>query len=108
MPEHSLDSTPNRKSGMTRPLVRSLVLPCALAASALALLPLLAQQPRGKKYALFVGVNEYDSKHLSKLNYPENDVTKTARAAPGERCCGGATARWSGDPRLQAGADAGA
>ena len=63
-------------------VARPLALPCALAAAALALLPLLAQQPKGKRYALLVGVNEYDSKHLGALSYPEADVTETADGLP--------------------------
>lgn len=33
---------------------------------------------KGKKYALLIGVTEYDSSHFSKLNYAENDVEKLA------------------------------
>jgi hypothetical protein len=58
------------------------LLPMALLA-ALALLialPLAGQdKPKGKKYALLVGITEYDHSKLAPLKYTENDVEELAR-----------------------------
>src|SRR5205807_10253447 len=37
-----------------------------------------AQQPESKKYALLVGVNEYDKNELRNLQYSDSDVTALA------------------------------
>jgi uncharacterized caspase-like protein len=37
-----------------------------------------AQPPAGKKYALLVGVRDYDSARLASLRFPENDVEELA------------------------------
>jgi len=39
---------------------------------------LRAQEPQGKKYAVLVGVREYDRNQLRSLPYPENDVQELA------------------------------
>src|SRR4051794_38197338 len=38
-----------------------------------------ADSPAGKKYALLVGVKDYDHANLTPLQYPENDVEELAR-----------------------------
>src|SRR5262249_6005556 len=49
----------------------------ALAALLLAALSAgLAQPPAGKKYAVLVGVKDYDHAGLRNLDYPVNDVVK--------------------------------
>ena len=63
-----------------RCLPRVLVLACAALALALVLLPASAQPGEGKKYALLVGVQEYDhAKQFPALSYAENDVNETAK-----------------------------
>src|SRR3712207_3074718 len=60
----------------------TLALPAALCvAASLALLPppAEAQSPRGKRYALLVGVNEYDHAKLPALRYTENDAEELAK-----------------------------
>src|SRR5262249_41720849 len=42
-----------------------------------------AQAQTGKRYALLVGVTEYDSSALTTLKYAENDVVKLAEALNG-------------------------
>jgi uncharacterized caspase-like protein len=56
-----------------------LLLPAALVV--LVVLPLVAQddKPKGKKYAVLVGVTEYTHAKLPDLRYTENDVEKLAR-----------------------------
>jgi uncharacterized caspase-like protein len=51
----------------------------SLAASWALLASSSAQTPRGKKYALVVGVRSYDSFKLRKLDYTENDAEDLAR-----------------------------
>jgi uncharacterized caspase-like protein len=48
----------------------------AAAVSLLALAPVSPPEPEGKKYALLVGINEYDHQDLLKLEYAVNDVTE--------------------------------
>jgi formylglycine-generating enzyme required for sulfatase activity len=55
------------------------LLPAALAV--LVVLPLVGRdekKPKGKKYALLVGVKEYDHARLGKLRFTENDVKELA------------------------------
>ena len=66
------------------PRLRAVVMPAVVVALA-AVLPvadlLFAQPPAvaGKKYALLVGVNEYDNRTLANLSYAERDVTELAK-----------------------------
>jgi uncharacterized caspase-like protein len=59
-------------------LLPALLLPVLGAAL---VLPLAAEseKPRGKKYALLVGVNSYEHARLPNLKYAENDVTELAK-----------------------------
>jgi hypothetical protein len=43
-----------------------------------------AQTDKGKKYALLVGVLEYDSSLLEKLKYAENDVEELGKLLSGK------------------------
>ena len=66
-------------------LIRCVVL-CAVLL-VLALVPSWSQDStRGKKYALLVGVTEYDSNHFSPLKFPGNDVEEMADAARCRAC----------------------
>src|SRR5262245_11427805 len=47
---------------------------------ALLIAPARADAPKGKKYALLVGVTEYQGDQFSTLKYTENDVEKLAAA----------------------------
>src|SRR5437016_3776117 len=40
---------------------------------------LLAAPPEGKRYAILVGIKDYDHNKLKPLDYPENDATDLAR-----------------------------
>jgi hypothetical protein len=51
---------------------------CCFAVMLAALVPGWSQEQKGKKYALLVGVNKYDSGKLTKLKYAQNDVEKLA------------------------------
>src|SRR4051812_44903151 len=54
-----------RRFTMThRFVLRFVVLVCAWVAVSLSFFPLSAEAKKGKKYALLVGVTEYDTKHL--------------------------------------------
>ena len=58
-------------------------LPAALLAALLSvvcLTPAWAQPARGKKYALLVGVKEYDHAGLAPLSYTENDSARRWRS----------------------------
>src|SRR5207253_144408 len=46
--------------------------------------PALAQEAKGKKYALLVGVKDYDHSSLSPLKYTENDVNEFAKVLKGK------------------------
>ena len=46
-----------------------------------ALVPAWTQEAKGKKYALLVGVTEYDSSKFATLTYSENDVVESRPAA---------------------------
>jgi formylglycine-generating enzyme required for sulfatase activity len=56
----------------------AVVLVSSIAAGLVLLAPGLAEAPVGKKYALLVGVREYDSGKLTNLKYTENDVEDLA------------------------------
>jgi formylglycine-generating enzyme required for sulfatase activity len=58
-------------------LLSSLVVAVALLA------PGQAETTKGKKYALLVGVRNYDHRDLAELKYTENDVEELARALQG-------------------------
>ena len=51
----------------------------ALAVSIVALSPLAGQPPKGKKYALLVGVSYYKNVYYSPLKGTENDVVELAK-----------------------------
>jgi uncharacterized caspase-like protein len=53
---------------------RRLVTPVLLILAGALAVPLSAQAPRGKKYAVLVGVTGYDHDSLPDLKYTENDV----------------------------------
>jgi uncharacterized caspase-like protein len=57
---------------------RALVLAAAAFAALAAAGPLFAQAPAGKKYAVLVGVKQYDHAKLRDLDYPVADVTELA------------------------------
>jgi formylglycine-generating enzyme required for sulfatase activity len=59
-------------------LAAVLVVSAALAASLLALESRAEDPPKGKKYALLVGVKDYGHARLSKLRFTENDVEALA------------------------------
>lgn len=53
-----------------------------LATATIALLvaqPILAEPPAGKRYAVLVGVKEYQHADLDRLRYPENDVVQLGK-----------------------------
>jgi formylglycine-generating enzyme required for sulfatase activity len=81
--EHAM-KPPARPTHAVRRLRLAAPLAVALAAL-LAGLPSPAQPAGGKKYALLVGVTEYESAHFARLKYTENDVEGLARllARPG-------------------------
>src|SRR4051812_46138994 len=47
---------------------------CCFTLVLMALLPLRSDEPKGKKYALLVGVTRYDSKNFTDLKYAGNDA----------------------------------
>src|SRR5262245_47675675 len=52
---------------------------CALSVVALLLSPPVSAQTAGKRYALLVGVKDYEHDKLSDLSYTENDVEELAK-----------------------------
>src|SRR4051794_30126976 len=56
-----------------------LALPLGGLAVLAALGALLAAPPQGRRFAVFVGVKEYDHAKLKALDYPENDAADLAR-----------------------------
>jgi formylglycine-generating enzyme required for sulfatase activity len=64
---------------MSRWLLARRLLPVLLSVMAAALLlPARGDAPKGKMYALLVGINRYDHPKLAKLKYAENDATDLA------------------------------
>src|SRR4051812_24607571 len=52
---------------------------CGFAVVLGVLVPAWSDEEKGKKYALLVGVNEYESGKLASLQYAENDVDELAK-----------------------------